>query len=243
MIPSTDSELNQLLGNFLYRLRAGERGFQLPDRTREAVAMRLRVLDTLLLPTFKTGEKGRVRAAIGLTLSGWINAKTDDPGKTLDLLTEALCDLPLWAVEAALRDLFQGKVFGCNVDFAPSAARMHSHAEFLMRDILAEQAQLKALLVAASQKALPALPPMSKAVHEGLLELSRKLKDSDALPGVTLAEQKRRERQADMERENILAAYRVNKMDPVMIDGMPVSLSLLARLGAVPRNAKKKAVP
>jgi hypothetical protein len=229
IIPGIDSELSAACRRLVSSVSVGtDLAVSIPDELRDRMRARVNEIDRLLKPA-RDGDRHKVRAAVALTLSGWLNAKTDNPGAHIDLLVEAIADLPLWAIEAALRDLLQGKVPHCNVDFPPSSARMHAHTRSLMRHIEAERATL-VMTLKANEAPRQTLTPMKKTTHKSLTALAEQLR-ADQNKGPSPAALKHYERIAAAERASIIAAYRVTKGEPQYAFGLPLSPSLLKTLG------------
>jgi hypothetical protein len=210
----------------------------IPDDLRDRMRKRLMELNGIFTPAkSEPNGKSRIRAAIAMTLSGWLNGKTENPKVHVDLLVEALSDLPVWAVEAACRDLMQGRVPHCNVDFAPSSARMHAHARSIMTHLEQEQANLSRVLAKNDTPRAAPLRPMSEKTQKNLKDLADMLRNKDT--GPSPATLKHREQIKDAEHRHMLREYKGVSGGPVFAGGLLISPSLLKTLPAGGHGVKK----
>lgn len=169
----------------------------------------------------------KARAIVGSTLASWLNTNSNsDPGATINLIVDGLSDLPLWAIEQACSDLRQGKVSGCNPDFAPSAARMHRHAEDLMAVAREEYANLRMLLSAQVRDEGQIKRETLKHVADGFDELRAALKKD--LDRDVAAKEASLDRLVKHNEKVIREAYEKDKADPLMVAGMLVTPELVA---------------
>jgi hypothetical protein len=96
---------------------------------RNAIVERRDMINRILRPaSMSDADKRRIEVAVGLALSGWLNAKTANPAASIAAYVLHLQDLPVFAVEKACANIAKGLVEGLSPDYPPSAARIHRMA-------------------------------------------------------------------------------------------------------------------
>lgn len=115
---------------------------------RMAMVTRLNHLDDALLPASTTpNDVARVAAAVSSMLGGgYASLQNVDRRATIAGYTEALQDLPAWAVELGCDAVRKGKVADLDPKWPPTHGHLHQIAEKQLAPIKAEQAQIAGVL-------------------------------------------------------------------------------------------------
>lgn len=128
-----------------------------------------------------TAEQATARKAIGVMLQSYINARSGDPGGTLDAYVAYLRDQPVWAILAALDDFRHRRVFDLNaegdkvpftLDHAPSAARILDQVKKHTNAIEDERGRVVRLLAITRYSPPPVPPEEAERVHKLLRGLA-----------------------------------------------------------------------
>jgi hypothetical protein len=148
---------------------------ELTERRRELNA-KLRVIG------LARAEQDRVRGAISLFLSGYLNARTNDVDSTSRAYLAQLLDQPLFAIMAALDDFRNRRVFDIGsegqripftIDHAPSAFRLLDQVKKCAEDVQVEHYQIGKVLAITKTSETPLVSPEEAArVADSLAKLA-----------------------------------------------------------------------
>lgn len=118
------------------------------EAERQALAGRLVRLDDTLLPASTTQDGvARVAAAVSAMLGGgYTSLQNVDKRTTIAGYTEALQDLPAWAVEKGCDNVRKGKVDDLDPKWPPTHAHLHQIAERELAAVRVEKSQIIGVL-------------------------------------------------------------------------------------------------
>jgi hypothetical protein len=203
-----------------------------PAADREAISSRLAECHTLLT-TLLPSERASLALALSRMLSGF-----KDPQTNVEMIitayVESLSDLPFWAVEASIMDIRRGRVTGLSPEFAPTIARVYQLTETKLEGIRVEKARIERILNAR-------VDGIRSPDSQETLRVAAKIKTFAADFASKTEEhgekidQKRKEReQRASERCHamILAEYQAHGLQPIYVNGNPMSLSLARNIRA-----------
>jgi hypothetical protein len=180
-------------------------------------------------------------AAVAEMFQGFINWKPDPNVKeqSIGWYVSELRDLPLFAIEAACKDVREGRVEGLKPDYPPSSARLvslaRSHADRAMRD----HAMVKLLLSVKHIRDEKVIDEkVAKRVGELLKDHAAKMAEGlvreDA--EVSAARSKKAIEKTDQE---IRREYEAQGLKPIRgFTGKPASLSLAKKIAEWQSEAK-----
>jgi hypothetical protein len=216
----------------------------IPKADKDAIEGRLAEVNRTLLPMRGMTNREKIGAALARMFSGFTNTKSLDPQTTIATYLVKLAELPAWAIEAAIYDVERGRVDGLSPDFPPSAARVFQLTEIKLTELREEKRKIETLVRAKVEEA-PHSPESVARVGAMMKSLSEKMGGA-SIEGIKKAERDRKRTEADhrtIKRNDasIILEYRMHGLEPVMVNGRPMSLSLARATGA--KLVKRIATP
>jgi hypothetical protein len=195
--------------------------------------------DTLLPASISQPEVARVAAAVaGMLGGGYTSLQNVDRKATIAGYTEALQDLPAWAVENGCGNVRHGKVDGLDPDWPPTHARMHLIAEKELAPVKLEQAQIMGVIT------LQLPPQKDEAEAERMTAKAKAWLDRSDPVAAHLMEGLGIAKPASEEANKQLAEFTKNDIrrewEAAGLEPRPYSMSLAKNLGAISENRKSE---
>lgn len=200
---------------------------------RAILERRLREIDRLLLP-MDPGDRFKAASFISAMLSGFLNARSNDPKATLAHFTAVLQEFPLWAIKEACSQVSNGKLPDLSADFAPSAPRMFQAVADCLLQLRGERFKIAQILEAPSKDEVAPDEQQRERIRIGFKKLS------DELAPKTLGDKAQQiSQKADAARRaiaandrDILEEWQQAGKEPVFANGRAISLSLARQIEA-----------
>lgn len=202
---------------------------QLPSpELRKSIDVRLRDVRTALAPLRGIAEKERAARAVAEMLTGWINAKVDNPAAKVAGYITLLADLPCWVIEQVCHDAGTGRIEGLDKAYPPSAAQLHALCEERLERLRKEAADLATV---RDVKLVAHVPSEEQRLRIGtkLIDLSERLShgNDDEVAARLLVKQEQNSASAQAAQARVKAEYENAGLTPPK--DLRFSLSLTAR--------------